>query len=226
MQNIINKYLVFIGLTLSVTACGNPQTDPVSDSSYYKTYNINLLWEPAHPEGESWTDFILPLIENELGSSFLQGSDDMNEFCPNYNKFDNHQRAIFWGYLISAMTKYESSFNPTSRMSEPSLGTDRVTKTTVYSEGLLQLSYQDAGWIPTCEISWEKDKHLAANDPKKTILNPQINLNCGIRILANQIATRKRISLSSGAYWAVLIPGRAALTNIKNLTRNMPGCSK
>ena len=227
MQNIIYKTLLAVGLVLSAVACGGNNLD-LEDVSLERLqspdYEVDMLWEPVRADGQDWTNYLIPIIENELASSFMPGSDDMASFCPKYSKFSNTMRAQFWAYLISAMVKFESGFDPTARMAEPSLGTDKTTGTTVYSEGLLQLSYQDSGWIPTCAIDWNKDKGLAARDPRKTILNPYINLNCGVRILAKQIENRRRIAVSSGVYWAVLRPGHPKLPQIQKLTKDMPGC--
>lgn len=37
-----------------------------------------------------------------------------------------------------------------------------------------------------------------------TILNPYLNLNCGVGIMAQQIKRKGSIILDSGVYWAVL----------------------
>ena len=220
MKQFIYTLLLGLGLTFSLLGCGGSSVEATTQTEY----DIPLLWEAAHPEGDKWSNYLLPLIEQNYADTFLPGTSDIKNFCPKYHNLNNTDRIQFWGYLISAVTQFESAFDPTSRMSEPSLGKDKITKNTVYSEGLLQLSYQDAGWIPNCEINWEKDKHLAPRDPKKTILNPYINLNCGTWILANQIRNRNQIAVSSGVYWAVLRPGHPRLTSIQALTRKMPGC--
>lgn len=222
MHKIIHKILLGFGLAYSLLGCGqNSVLAQVTANNYH---DIPLLWEDAHPDGEDWSKHLLPTLEKNYAEVLLPGASDITNFCPKYHSLDNIKRIQFWGYLISAVTKFESAFDPTSRMSEPSLGTDKVTKNVVYSEGLLQLSYQDAGWIPNCEINWEKDKHLGPRDPRKTILNPYINLNCGTWILANQIRNRNQIAVSSGVYWAVLRPGHPRLSSIQALTRQMPGC--
>ncbi len=222
MHKLIHKILLGLGLTFSLLGCGENSVQ--ADSNLTDFSDVDLLWEAAHPDGDDWSDHLLPMIQQNHASAFLPGASDVTNFCPKYHSLNDTKRIQFWGYLISAITKFESAFDPTSRMSEPSLGTDKVTKSTVYSEGLLQLSYQDAGWIPNCEINWEKDKNLGPKDPRKTILNPYINLNCGTWILANQIRNRNQIAVSSGVYWAVLRPGHPRLSSIQALTRQMPGC--
>ncbi|MBX3040493.1 MAG: hypothetical protein KF789_07305 [Bdellovibrionaceae bacterium] len=198
-----------------------PQTEPEKPYSFHP-----LLWESVRSEGKAWSAYLHELIEKDLGNDLLAGSEDIETFCPRYHTLNNKQRVNFWGLLISAMTKYESAHNPLSRMQETTMGTDPVTKKPVYSEGLLQLSYQDIQWAPYCEFDWEKDKNLSPTDPKKTILDPYKNLNCGTRIFARQIRNKRNIAVKSGAYWSVLIPGGkyTKVTQISDLTKKLPGC--
>jgi hypothetical protein len=129
--------------------------------------------------------------------------------------------------LISAVAKYESNFKATTRFKEPGMGTDPVTGAPVYSEGLLQLSYQDARTHKFCAFDWERDRKLPLADPRRTILDPMINLKCGILILANQVKRYNRISILSGAYWSVLRPPGAnysKVLQIRALTRKLSFC--
>lgn len=202
-----------------------PTPPPSNPPSSSKTYP--LLWE-TRSEGKTWSTFVFNLFKNELATTFLPGTSDVTGFCPRYHTLTNDQRVNFWGLLVSAMTKYESNFSPTMRYKESTMGVDPVTGQHVYSEGLLQLSYQDVQWAKFCEFDWNKDKSLSPTDPRKTIFNPQKNLSCGIKILARQIQRKNKIAVTGkeGAYWAVLIPGGkyTKLAEIQALTKKMPGC--
>lgn len=198
----------------------SPPRDPASESKH------PLLWESKVKGSSAWSEYVYKVIREEEATRFLPGADDVAKFCPRYNTLTNEQRINFWGMLVSAIAKYESGYSPTSRMQETTMGTDPVTGKPVYSEGLLQLSYQDVQWASYCEFDWNKDKNLSPTDPKKTILDPYKNLRCGIKILARQVANKGLISVKSGAYWAVLIPGGkyTQVDNIASLTKQMPGC--
>lgn len=203
----------------------DPSRSPADEEKIVDAYHP-LLWEAVRKDGPAWSAHLHKVIEDELATDLLPGSSDVEIFCPRYHTLNNHQRINFWGMLISAITKYESGFNPLSRYHESSMGTDPVTQKPVYSEGLLQLSYQDTKWATYCEFNWSLDKNLAATDPKKTILDPYKNLSCGVKIFARQIRNKRHIAVSSGAYWAVLIPGGryGKVVEISKLTKQMPGC--
>lgn len=184
-----------------------------------------LLWEEAHTEGKDWTQHVYEIINKET-PDLVQGAEDITAFCPRYFNLTTDERINFWGMLISGIVKFESNFDPTNRMHETTMGTDPITGKPVYSEGLMQLSYQDIRPYPFCEFDWDTDKKLQPNDPRKTILDPYKNLSCGVKILAQQIKNRNRITLTSGVYWSVIkVNGKySKIPQIAALTRQMPGC--
>lgn len=185
-----------------------------------------LLWESKKADGRDWTNYVFTLIHQQE-PSLLQGAEDITTFCPGYYQLTTDERVNFWGLLVSGIVKYESNFEPTTRMHETTMGTDPVTGKPVYSEGLMQLSYQDSRNYRFCdEFDWNGDKHLHPEDPRKTILDPYKNLNCGVKILAQQIRNRNRITVSKGVYWAVIrLDGRNnKIAQISALTKKMPGC--
>lgn len=185
-----------------------------------------LVWETSSkPERAQWSAYLQKIIL-EKWSVLLNGADDIDNFCPTYNKLDNNERANVWAQLFAAMAKYESGWSPTSRMQETTMGTDPVTGKPVYSEGLLQLSYQDiTGW-PFCEFDWNKDKNLSSTDPKKTILDPYKNLYCGVGIMAKQITKKGLIVIGSGAYWAVLKSNSQyqKISSIQSIVKSLSLC--
>lgn len=172
--------------------------------------NYKASWE-KYPENAPWTEYLYGLIDQQLFSQ-LDKAKDMKRFCPTYAKLDREHKIYAWIELFSQVSYYESAWDPTSRMKE-NMGTDPITGNPVYSEGLLQLSYQDTVNYPKlldsthCKIDWSKDKNLKAKDQRKTILDPYINLECGSRIMGDQITKRGNIVLYSSVYWATLKEG-------------------
>lgn len=185
-----------------------------------------LAWETSSkPERALWSAYLQKIISEDW-TTLLNGADDIESFCPTYHKLDNNERANVWAQLFVGMAKYESGWDPTSRMLESTLGTDGVTGRSVYSEGLLQLSYGDIQGWQFCDFDWSKDKSLSATNPNKTILNPYKNLYCGVGIMAKQVAKKGAIVLSSGVYWSVLKKGGTyqKISSIQSVVKSLSLC--
>lgn len=215
-----------------VTLPSNPTTTgpidqtPSSESPVLGYKMEALAWETEkNPERKLWSQYLEKIILEDW-NSLLPGSDDITDFCPRYNSLDNNERANVWAQLFVAMAKFESAYNPLSRMHETTMGTDAITGKPVYSEGLLQLSYQDIQWDPWCKFDWSKDKNLSPTDPKKTILSPYLNLDCGVGIMAKQIKNKGRIVVSSGVYWSVLKAGGRyqKISSIQSIVKSLLLC--
>ncbi|WP_373998005.1 murein L,D-transpeptidase catalytic domain family protein [Bdellovibrio bacteriovorus] len=226
-RDAVIKYLKGGSMVYAVVDNGGTEAPSVPSVPSDGTYAMHALsWETSsNPERKQWSQYLMKLLLNDW-SSLLNGASDMKDFCPRYASLSNHDRANVWAQLFSAMTKFESNYNPLSRMHETTMGTDPITKKPVYSEGLLQLSYQDiTGWN-FCKFDWNKDKNLSATSPKKTILDPYINLHCGVGIMAKQVARKGVIKLSTGAYWAVIKTNSKyqKISQITSMVRALPLC--
>jgi len=185
----------------------------------------SLVWESAsRVQAKNWSTYLFNLISTDAKA--LLSAQDFPQFCPTYSSLSEKQKINVAGQLVAAITKYESGYNPLSRYHESTMGTDPVTGLPVYSEGLLQLSYQDAQWASFCPFDWSADQYLSETDPQKTILDPYKNLYCGVRILANQVQKKGLIILGSGAYWAVIKSNSAyqKLDEIKAIVRTLSFC--
>ncbi len=198
--------------------------DPQEPNDSYSMHALS--WESsARPERKAWSQYLMKLVMEDW-NGLLKGADDINQFCPRYYTLSSQDRANVWAQIFVAMAKYESAYNPLSRMHETTMGTDPITKKPVYSEGLLQLSYQDIQGWKFCKFDWNKDKNLNPTDPKKTILDPYINLHCGVGIMARQVANKGKIMLGSGAYWAVIKTNSKyqKISSITSMVKALPIC--
>ncbi len=184
-----------------------------------------LSWETkGHEYRKAWSEAVFGLINGELFATFDKAA-DAKRFCPKYESLTQEQKATMWSEMVSAVAFYESGWSPVSRMKE-ALGTDPITKKQVQSEGLLQLSYQDTQIYPFCKFDWSIDKKLDPADPKKTILKPLTNLDCGIRIMAKQIKNRGKMILTSNVYWSTLKEGGkySKVDQIIGMTKKLQFC--
>ena len=183
-----------------------------------------LLWEGEHKDGMLWSAYTYQIIGNDVASELLPGSEDMLSFCPNYANLSAPEKVNFWSYLVSALTKYASAFNPGHRVLDVTRGLDPVTGLPTFAEGLLRLSYHDIRDYAFCAFDWQHDKDLAVTYLARSILDPVKNLDCGIKILATQIEKTKKIAI--GSYWTILKASGSGskIKDIQGLTVKLPFC--
>lgn len=203
---------------------------PPPDQWISRDGQIMLSWDKDHPERNAWTQFVYNAINGELFTVF-DSAEDAEKFCPKYAELTQEQKSWMWSEMIAGLTYYEAGWDPLVRFREANLSgvnnpIDPVTKRPVYSEGLMQLSYQDKLWTPECKMDWEKDKELDPQDPNKTILDVFINLDCGLRIMARVIKQRHKVIVAKNAYWSVLKQGsrRQKINEITRMTKRLSFC--
>lgn len=158
-------------------------------------------WDPA------WDKIVEQAVPQEMLSSRVPH--DVRKFCPRFYSMSDTDKRVFWAYFFQALAGTEAGLNPTSRVrhTEPEVAVvDHVTHRAVRSEGLLQLTYEDATRYG-CDFDWTHDRELSLSDPSKSILQPKNNLECGVKILDNQIITQHKPLISRKSYWSTLQPG-------------------
>jgi hypothetical protein len=158
-------------------------------------------WDPA------WDQIVEQAIPADMLSSKVPH--DVRKFCPRFYTMSETDKRVFWAYFFQALAGAEAGLNPTTRVrhTDPEVAvTDKVSHRAVRSEGLLQLTYEDQKRYD-CDFDWENDRQLKSDDPAKTILQPKNNLQCGVKILENQVITQRRALLSKKSYWSTLQPG-------------------
>jgi hypothetical protein len=171
-----------------------------------------LPWNPQ------WDRIIEKALPPEMLSS--QVPRGVRRFCPRFYEMGKTDKRTFWAYFFQALAGAEAGLNPNTsvRHSEPE-GAKAMR-----SEGLLQLAYADHKRYG-CDFNWEMDRALKANDPAKTILQPKNNLECGVKILVNQIMIQHKPLLTRSGYWSTLQPdGPSYLVFAKQMTNPPAAC--
>lgn len=178
-----------------------------------------ITWNPQ------WDQVVEIAIPPEMLST--QVPHDVRRFCPRFYRLDDADKRAFWAYFFQALAGAEAGLNPRTsvRHTEPEVAViDPVTHRRVHSEGLLQLTYQDHQRYG-CEFDWDADRRLPPHDPQKTILDPEKNLKCGIRIIKNQIIDQHKPIVTSTSYWSTLQPGTVSLhVFLKQMTNPPAAC--
>jgi hypothetical protein len=176
---------------------------------------VELGGTPWNPQ---WDQIIEKALPAEMLSSRVpQG---VRRFCPRFYEMGESEKRTFWAYFFQALAGAEAGLNPNTSIghSEPQ------GAMLMRSEGLLQLAYADRKRYG-CDFNWQVDRALKANDPAKTILQPKNNLECGVKILFNQIIVQHKPLLSRSAYWSTLQPdGPSFRVFAKQMTNPPEAC--
>jgi hypothetical protein len=157
---------------------------------------VELGGTPWNPQ---WDQIIEKALPSEMLSS--QVPHGVRRFCPRFYEMGTGDKRTFWAYFFQALAGAEAGLNPnvSVRHTEPE-GT-----MTMRSEGLLQLAYADHERY-RCDFNWQADRELKADDPARSILQPKNNLECGVKILFNQIIVQHKPLLTRSGYWSTLHP--------------------
>jgi hypothetical protein len=211
-----------VAVIMSGTALLNIRSEraPVEAARVSATQALELKPAPATPMAKEkarlgddanwlpqWDAVIEKAIPNDLLSSSV--SRDVRNFCPRFDSLRDVDKRVYWAYFFQALSGAEAGLDATSNVQhiEPEVAVkDGVSHRMVRSEGLLQLTYQDAERYG-CDFDWESDKYLDEHDPAKTILQPANNLQCGVKILKFQLVDQRKPLLSKTSYWSPLRPG-------------------
>lgn len=211
-----SSIFLLLGAAWGMVACGNrgqpeprrvvqtapaTKTAPPTPIAVEKVELGEKTWDPQ------WDKF----VEEALPPSMLsvEVPRDVRRFCPVFYQMSTVDKRAFWAYFFQALAGAEAGLNPKSvvRQTKPEVAVvDQVTGERVHSEGLLQLTYEDAKRYG-CDFDWRSDRKLPQKDSARTILQPANNLECGVKILTNQIIGQKKPLLSTSSYWSTLCPG-------------------
>jgi len=170
------------------------------------------------------------VVEQALPPEMLgpKAARDVKGYCPRFSAMSEADKRAFWAYFFQALAGAEAGLKPTTtvRHTEPEVAkVDPVTKRAVRQQGLLQLAYMDADRYG-CDFDWDKDKGLPLKDSARTILQPKNNLECGVKILDNQLFTLNRPLLSHYSYWSTLQPGTVSFRVFAKQMTNVPAACR
>jgi hypothetical protein len=183
---------------------------------------VELGGTPWNPQ---WDQIIEKALPPEMLSS--QVPHDVRRFCPRFYEMGETDKRAFWAYFFQALAGAEAGLNPNTsvRHTEPEIAKpDKVSGMAMRSEGLLQLAYADQKRYG-CDFNWQVDRALKPNDPAKTILQPKNNLECGVKILVNQIIVQHKPLLTRSGYWSTLQPdGPSYRVFAKQMTNPPAAC--
>ena len=216
--SFILSLVFFVGIGTPSHAQGSKPAPPTPIDEK-KVELGGTAWNPH------WDEIIEKAVPPEMLSS--QVPKDVRRFCPRFYEMGETDKRVFWAYFFQALAGAEAGLNPNTsvRHTKPEgASRDEVTGLAMRSEGLLQVAYADQKRYG-CDFNWQVDRALKTNDPAKTILQPKNNLECGVKILANQIIAQHKPILTRSGYWSTLQPdGRSYDAFAKQMTNPPPAC--
>ena len=176
--------------------------------------------------GSTWDPQWDAIVEQALPPEMLSSDvpQDVRRFCPRFYQMSDADKRAFWAYFFQALAGAEAGLNPDTRVrhTEPTVAVrDEVTRRTVRSEGLLQLTYEDEKRYG-CSFNWDADRKLNPKDAARTILQPKNNLECGVKILTRQIIDEHKPLFARTAYWSTLQPGTVSYRIFAKQMTNPP----
>lgn len=182
--------------------------------------------QAAQLGGPTWNKHWDVFIERSLPPAMLtrRVPRDARRFCPAFYTMSETDKRAWWAYFFQALAAAEAGLDATTnvRHTEPEVAVpDHVTGRIVHQQGLLQLTYEDSKRYG-CAFDWRADKNLPPHDASRTILNPERNLACGIRILSHQILDQHKPIFSPTSYWATLQPGTESFRVFEKQMTNPP----
>lgn len=212
----MKKYLIALPIIVALTACedwqiGGEYADPPAAHSF-----VEADWD-NQPAGDEWTEFTSAALSRFGGNLQNSSIKDAAAYCPNFAALDDQGRNDFFVGLLSAMARFESSFDPKRKFTETF--NDR-NGNPVISRGLLQLSIESGNGGYQCGFADENALH-----------DPQQNLECGVRIMNKLVGQNDYIGASVGGkwkggarYWSVLRPTHSKNPKIRAFTQQMTIC--
>jgi hypothetical protein len=206
------NYLIAILSLLLILSCKTmaPMPDPIKVEPGQET-TIVLDWKQP-----GWDKALIAEIASRL--SDFNKAKDMNLYCAKYDSLSSADKTIAWASLFVAVAKFESNYNPKSKMTESNGDV---------SQGLFQLTYGNS--------------HCPKSKAHGDLDNPFINIGCAVNIAADYTAKDGTVAeggyVQHGAkpsrglarYWSVLrapdLKSRHHLAEIKSKVSKLPLCN-
>jgi len=191
--------------------------DPWQDDGSVAPLPVLIAPQPLQGWVPEYDEFIKYEVRDEVSLMHFPGR--LMDLCPHWGRLNEQHRTQFYADLLYSIAGPESTWTRTAMHREPRLGVDAITGMPLVSEGLLQMSYQDAKWYH-CNFDYEKDEKAylddwnartenrswVSNHPERSTLNAYNNLQCGLLVMS-RLASRKlgeSFTKLMGRYWAVM----------------------
>ncbi|MGL6210369.1 MAG: transglycosylase SLT domain-containing protein [Paracoccaceae bacterium] len=154
------RMMAALGLVLMLASCGSVKIPDLS--ALMPTVRPAMGWD-ARPEAAEWTARALAAVAVEDARLASLVPADIGTFCPAYPKAALPDRRAFWAGILSAVARYESTWNP-----KASGGGGRYI-------GIMQISPKTASY------------HGCAATSSGALKEGGANLECAVKIMASAV---------------------------------------
>ena len=190
---------MILGMFAAVSLSGCISTQPKDQMSFVAP---PMQWD-HHPEGAEWTESTLVAVSTKDPQLSERIPADIETWCPGYTEASVEERRAFWTGLLSAVAKYESTWNE-------------------------KASGGGGRWIGLMQISPRSAANYGCDATSVGALKDgEANLECAVEIMSRQVAKDGMVAgggnLGIGRDWAPLRSSekRAAMAA---WTRAQPYC--
>jgi hypothetical protein len=156
----LQRFRAFGGVFFAIALSGCISSQSGEEMSFVSP---PMQWD-HHPEAEDWTESTLVAISTKDPLLSQRIPADIDAWCPGYEDAEIEERRAFWAGLLSAVAKYESTWNPIA-----SGGGGRWI-------GLMQISPRSAANYG-CEAT-----------SVGALKDGEANLECAVEIMSEQVA--------------------------------------
>ena len=190
---------MILGMFAAISLSGCISTAPEDQMSFVAP---PMQWD-HHPEGADWTESTLVAVSTKDPQLSERVPADIETWCPGYTDASVEERRAFWTGLLSAVAKYESTWNE-------------------------KASGGGGRWIGLMQISPRSAANYGCDATSVGALKDgEANLECAVEIMSRQVAKDGMVAgggnLGIGRDWAPLRSSekRAAMAA---WTRAQPYC--
>jgi len=198
----MRKASFWIGLMAmtGLVSCGSVDTlrkELVSRDSADQSFSMG--WD-HRPEADQWTQVTMNALQQHGANLPAMVPGDIETWCPHYPEASNVERRAFWTGLLSALAKFESTWNPQA----------------VGGGGL---------WIGLVQIDPRTAKgHGCEAQTVAALKDGAANLRCAVRIAAHQVPRRGGTVSSGMRDWGPFHHDYSR-SDMASWTRSQPYCA-
>jgi hypothetical protein len=182
----------------NTSAPTTPFAPAPSNPHYFDQNEVKAEIEKLNVDGwnENYSQTILDSIGDQSPLISLN-TDEIKEMCPRYPKMNANEKKLFWVHFLRALAKPESGFNPEVGFVESgedhSEGDGALREASggfvaSTSNGLLQLSYQDALYHG-CDFDYANEYKTAIK-----VVKARLNAGSGKSLSLDQLAALGHLS--------------------------------